>query len=89
VGDDFDSAKFRSFLHCLLLYEMKPFSVYFHKINKVIAEIEYPHLIIWDDEKRKLPLFPSIMIKCKDIGAEQKKDHFKILLGPLNLIKKE
>lgn len=36
---------------------------------------------IKQSEKKKLPLFPSIIVKCKDLGAERSKNKFQVLLG--------
>ena len=55
---------------------MKPFTIFFHRINLQIIEAEYPHLFIKGNEKKKLTLYPNIILKCKDIGMEKKKNYF-------------
>lgn len=66
---------------------MKPFSLFLHKFNQDILELEYPHLLITNLERKKLTLYPGIIIKCKDIGYHESKTRFQLLLGPSKLIK--
>ena len=61
---------------------MKPFSIWLHRIKTDLLEIEYPHLAIHNGEKKKLALYPGIIVKCKDIKQEKSKTKFQICLGP-------
>lgn len=56
--------------------EMKPFSLFLHRINIEILEAEYPHLCLKGEVKKKLTLYPNIIVKCKDIGQERQKQSF-------------
>ena len=58
-------------------------------MNTSILELEYPHLMVRGSEKKKLKLYPNIIVKCKDLGIQKKKDLFAILLGRTGLIAKE
>ena len=58
-------------------------------MNTSILELEYPHLMVRGSEKKKLKLYPTIIVKCKDLGIQKKKDLFAILLGRTGLIAKE
>jgi hypothetical protein len=42
-----------------------------------IVKIEFPHLAIIENEKKKLALYPGIIVKCKDIGVEKVSLAFK------------
>ncbi len=55
---------------------MKPLCLYFHRFKLDIIEVEYPHLLLKNEEKVKLPLYPSIILKCKDSGLEKAKGRF-------------
>ena len=58
-------------------------------MNTSILELEYPHLMVRSSEKKRLKLYPNIIVKCKDLGIQKKKDLFAILLGRTGLIAKE
>lgn len=60
---------------------MKPFALFFHRLKLEMTELEYPHLLIKNDEKKKLALYPGIILKCKDLGLEKIKKRFQLLLG--------
>lgn len=66
---------------------MKPFCLYLHRFKPEILEAEYPHLTIKQNEKKKLSLYPNIIIKCKDVGLENSKNKFQLLLANSTLIK--
>ena len=68
---------------------MKPFSLFLHWMKPEIVKIEFPHLAIIENEKKKLALYPGIIVKCKDIGVEKNKSRFQILLGQLTMIKNQ
>ena len=55
---------------------MKPFSLYLHRLKVDLGVKEYPHMFIVGNESKKLPLYPQILIKCKDIGVEKNKTKF-------------
>lgn len=54
--------------------EMKPFSLYLHRINVEILKVEYKHICVEGVEKKKLTMYPNIIVKCKDIGQEKNKE---------------
>ena len=60
---------------------MKPFSLYFHRLKIDLLEVEYPHLLLKGQEKKKLTLYPVVILKCKDIGLEKSKSKFQLLMG--------
>ena len=68
---------------------MKPFSIFLHRFKPEIVHIEYPHLCIRNNEKRKLTLYPQIIVKSKDLGLEQDKQRFQILMGQSRQIKNQ
>ena len=70
IGDDedFENASFKKLLNVILEQEMKPFSLYFHRFKIDLLEVEYPHLLLKGEEKKKLTLYPLVVLKCKDIG---------------------
>ena len=79
VGDakiDFESQSFSIFLNSVLLNEMKPFSLFLHRIKPELVTREYPMVAIYKNEKKKLTLYPMVMIKCKDVGIEKSKSRF-------------
>lgn len=78
---DFDSDHFRLILSLLVEHEMKPFCIFLHRINLDIIELEYPHLLLRNEEKKKLTLYPLIILKCKDINQQESKIRFQLLLG--------
>jgi hypothetical protein len=69
-------------LQAMIKEEMKPFGFYLHRIKPELIAQEYPHLGISQGEKKKLPLLPQIIVKCKDVQAEKTKSKFQVLLGP-------
>ena len=84
VGDgktDFESQTFSSFLDTILQKEMKPFSLFLHRIKPELVAREYPMLAIHRNEKKKLTIYPMVMIKCKDVGIEKSKSRFQVLMG--------
>jgi hypothetical protein len=85
IGTDFSSPAFLRIMQAIQSEEMRPFSLYLHRLKAVLAEKEYPHLAIHGLEKKKLALYPMIMVKCKDIGIEQSKAAFQVLIGPSRL----
>jgi hypothetical protein len=91
IGDpaDFNKGQFSQLLKSILDKDMKPFSLFMQKLSTEIAETEYPHLCIKSDEKKKLALYPNIVVKCKDIGLETKKQNFQVMLCPSMKIKGE
>ena len=61
VGDmatDFESEDFQRFAQAILSEEMKPFSIFLHRFKPNLAHVEYPHLSIRGNEKKKLTLYP-------------------------------
>ncbi len=60
---------------------MKPFSLFLHRIKPELVAREYPMLAIYKNEKKKLTLYPMVMIKCKDVGIEKSKSRFQVLMG--------
>ena len=57
-ADDFQTEEFLSFLKGIVNEEMKPFCLYMHRLKAELVASEYPHLIILQNQKRKLPLYP-------------------------------
>jgi len=47
-----------------------------HRFKKEILEYEFPYLMLKQVEKKKLDLYPNIILKCKDIGLEKTKQKF-------------
>lgn len=78
IGDlnDFESSSFSLLLQELLRRDMRPFNLFLHRFNGEIAEVDFPHLCIKGEERKKLALYPNIVIKCKDIAMERKKQTF-------------
>ena len=84
VGDakqDFEGPLFAKFLNTVLDKEMKPFSLFLHRIKPELVTREYPMLGIVKNEKKKLTLYPMVMVKCKDVGIEKSKSRFQVLMG--------
>jgi hypothetical protein len=69
IGDalDFEKASVRQLLQIVIDKEMKPFTLFLHRLQKEILEIEYPMLCLKGKEKKKLTLYPNLIVKCKDI----------------------
>jgi hypothetical protein len=42
-----------------------------HRFKKDILELEFPFLMLKKEQKKKLGLYPEILLKCKDIGLEK------------------
>lgn len=78
---DFEGPNFSTFLNTVLSQEMKPFSLFLHRIKPELVAREYPMLGIVKNEKKKLTLYPMVMIKCKDVGIEKNKSRFQVLMG--------
>ena len=90
VGDmatDFESENFIKFAQGILSEEMRPFSLFLHRFKPELVHTEYPHLCIRGNQKKKLTLYPQIIVKSKDLGLESSKQRFQILMGPSLLIK--
>jgi hypothetical protein len=84
IGDihqDFESEAFSSLLTLIMNNEMKPFSLFLHRIKPELVVREYPHLAIVNNEKKKLTQYPMVMLKCKDLGIEKSKARFQVLMG--------
>ena len=76
VGDmatDFESEDFIKFAQGILSEEMRPFSLFLHRFKPELVHTEYPHLCIRGNEKKKLTLYPQIIVKSKDLGLESSK----------------
>ena len=59
---------------------MKPFSVYLVNIGSSLQQIKqksFEHLCLKD---KKLPLFPSIMLRSRDLSLKNKKGKMQVLL---------
>ena len=78
---DFESEAFTALLNLIVYQEMKPFSIFLHRIKPELVVREYPHLGIINNEKKKLTQYPMVMLKCKDIGEERSKSRFQVLMG--------
>jgi hypothetical protein len=90
VGDmatDFESEDFIKLAQGFLSEEMRPFSLFLHRFKPDLVHTEYPHLCIRGNEKKKLTLYPQIIVKSKDLGLESSKQRFQILMGPSLMIK--
>jgi hypothetical protein len=76
VGDmatDFESEDFIKLAQGILSEEMRPFSLFLHRFKPELVHTEYPHLCIRGNEKKKLTLYPQIIVKSKDLGLESSK----------------
>ena len=76
VGDmatDFESEDFFQLAKGMISEEMRPFSLFLHRFKPELVHTEYPHLCIRDNEKKKLTLYPQIIVKSKDLGLESSK----------------
>ncbi|TNV85423.1 hypothetical protein FGO68_gene442 [Halteria grandinella] len=85
IGDgkqDFESDSFSALLKAIVQAEMKPFCLYLHRLKPELATSEYAYLIILQNQSRKLALYPQIISKCKDLGVQESKKKFQLLLGP-------
>jgi hypothetical protein len=52
---------------------MRPFTFFLHRFNKEILEVEYPMICLKGKDKKKLTLYPNLILKCKDIKKEKSK----------------
>ena len=76
VGDmatDFESEDFFQLAKGMISEEMRPFSLLLHRFKPELVHTEYPHLCIRGNEKKKLTLYPQIIVKSKDLGLESSK----------------
>ena len=76
VATDFESNDFIKLAQGILSEEMKPFSLFLHRFKPELLHTEYPHLSIKNNEKKKLTLYPQIIVKSKDLGLEKSKQRF-------------
>ena len=76
VGDmatDCESEDFFQLAKGMISEEMRPFSLFLHRFKPELVHTEYPHLCIRGNEKKKLTLYPQIIVKSKDLGLESSK----------------
>ena len=67
------------FLQALVQHEMRPFTVFLVHKTSTRSEIQngpYKHLLF----ESKLPLFPNIVVKRKDLDPSAKGKKFKLML---------
>ena len=67
----------------------KPFQLFLYKWNGDILKVEFPYIYLENDTKKALSLYPNIILKCVDIGAQYEKTNFQLFVGKNQMIKQE
>ena len=58
-----------------------------HRFKGELLHTEYPHLCISGGEKKKLTLYPQIIVKSKDLKLENSKQRYQIMMGAYKMCK--